>query len=142
MKRIYHTWDKWECYPAGFYDTKLKTRNLSEGACKAMYAEFLADIPRFKKAMAGVLREWSNSTEHYLSNDRMNRIAWLGQAAMCYATGMPSAFCNGFNLLTIEQQHQANLAALEYLNKWLKSRGEPTLATLKDAERTTQPELY
>jgi len=31
---------------------------------------------------------------------------------------------------------------LKYLNIWLESRGEPTLDTLKDAERKTQPEMY
>jgi hypothetical protein len=72
----------------------------------------------------------------------MNRIAWLGQAAMCYATGIPSTFCGGFNQLSPEEQHAANLAALKYLNIWLESRSEPTLATLKDAERKTQPEMY
>lgn len=142
VERIYHTWDKWECYPAGFYESSPKERNISEGRCKAMYAEFLRDIPRFEEAMDGVLRDWPNSTEHYLSNDRMNRIAWLGQAAMCYATGIPSKFCGGYNQLTAEEQLAADLAALRYLNKWLESRGEPPLATLKDAARKTQPELY
>lgn len=142
MERIYHTWDQWECYPAGFYESHPKGRNISEGMCKMMYAEFLRDTERFENAMASVLKDWPNSTEHYLSNERMNRIAWLGQAAMCYATGIPSQFCGGFNQLTPEEQHTANLAALGYLNIWLKSRGEPELATLKDAERKTQPELY
>lgn len=142
MDRIYHTWDKWECYPAGFFENKPKSRNLSEGMCKMMYADFLRDIPRFEEAMAGVLKDWPNSCEQWLSNERMNRIAWLGQAAMCYATGIPSTFCGGFNQLTPEQQNDANLAALKYLNIWLESRGEPALATLKDAERKTQPEMY
>jgi len=55
---------------------------------------------------------------------------------------VPAAFCNGFSLLTSEEQELANLAALGHLNKWLESVGRPTLATLKDAARTTQPELY
>lgn len=143
MKRIYHTWDKWECYPAGFFESKPKSSpNISEGECRYHYAQFLRDIPRFEAAMAGVLKDWPNSCEQWLSNERMNRIAWLGQAAMCYATGIPSAFCGGFNQLSDEEQHAANLAALKYLNIWLKSRGEPTLASLKDAERKTQPEMY
>lgn len=142
MERIYHTWDKWECYPAGFFENRPPGRNLTDGMCKLMYAQFLADIPRFEEAMAGVLKDWPTSCEQWLSNERMNRIAWLGQAAMCYATGIPSTFCGGFNQLTPEQQNAANLAALKYLNIWLESRGEPTLASLKEAERTTQPEMY
>jgi lipopolysaccharide biosynthesis regulator YciM len=56
----------------------------------------------------------------------MNRIAWLGQAAMCYSTGIPSKFCAGFNLLTAEQQDKANMLALEYLNKWfIQNNREP-----------------
>lgn len=140
--RIYHTWDKWEAFAAGFFDSTPSNRTLTEPRMKQMYADFLRDIPRFQKAMDGVIHDWPNSTEHNLSNARMNRIAWLGQAAMCWDTGVPAAFCNGFSLLTAEEQERANLAALAHLNKWLESVGRPTLATLKEAERTTQPELY
>jgi ParB-like chromosome segregation protein Spo0J len=140
--RIYHTWDKWEAFAAGFFDSTPSNRALTEPRMKAMYADFLRDIPRFQRAMEGVLRDWPRSTEHNLSNARMNRIAWLGQAAMCWDTGVPSAFCNGYSLMSKEEQGAADLAALEYLNKWLAENDRPTLATLKDAARTTQPELY
>lgn len=140
--RVHHTWDKWEAFDAGFFDSTPRLRTLTADACKAMYAAFLRDIPRFTAAMDGVLHDWPNSTEHNLSNDRMNRIAWLGQAAMCWETGVPSAFCNGFALMTTAEQDAANAAALVCLNSWLASTGRPTLPTLQDAERRTQPELY
>jgi hypothetical protein len=53
----------------------------------------------------------------------MNRIAWLGQAAVCYATGVPSKFSAGWNQLDDIEQEQANETALVYLNKWLASTG-------------------
>lgn|GEM_PF-119018 len=140
--RIYHTWDKWEAFAAGFFDSTPPNRTLTADRMKAMYADFLRDIPRFQIAMDGVFKDWPNSTEHNLSNERMNRIAWLGQAAMCWDSGVPAAFCNGFSLMSKEEQERANQAAFEHLNKWLASVGRPTLATLKDAERKTQPELY
>lgn len=140
--RVYHTWDKWEAFAAGFFDSTPPNRALTEPRMKSMYADFLRDIPRFQAAMDGVLRDWPRSTEHNLSNDRMNRIAWLGQAAMCWDTGVPAAFCNGYALLTKTEQEAADLAALGHLNKWLESEKRPILATLKDAARTTQPELY
>ena len=62
----------------------------------------------------------------------MNRIAWLGQAAMCYSTGIPSKFCAGFNLLTNEQQNHANEIALEYLNIWMKKYNKTEL-TMNEA---------
>lgn len=140
--RVYHTWDKWEAFDAGFFDSTPRTRTLTADRCKAMYADFLRDIPRFQKAMEGVLNDWPNSTEHNLTNPRMNRIAWLGQAAMCWATGIPSTFCNGFSLMTPAEQDAANEAAFEYLNRFLASSGREVLAAFEDAERRTQPELY
>lgn len=140
--RVYHTWDKWEAFDAGFFDSKPRNRTLTANACKAMYADFLRDIPRFEAAMEGVLRDWPNSTEHNLTNDRMNRIAWLGQAAMCYATGIPAAFCNGYSLMTTAEQVAADEAALRYLNKFLTESGREPLASLQDAARRTEPELY
>jgi len=58
-----------------------------------MYADFLRDIPLPRGAGRGPARvaELLRALPH---NDRMNRIAWLGQASMCYATGIPSTYCN------------------------------------------------
>ena len=70
MNRIYHTWDKWECYPAGLYENKSKDKLLSDDDCKKKYAEFLSDIPMFEAAMQSILLEWKNSCEHYLSNEK------------------------------------------------------------------------
>lgn len=116
--RIFHTWDKWECHKSGFYASKKEGMKAEE--CEKLYAEFLSDDEKFKNGLNGVLNDWINSCEHYLTNKAMNRIAWLGQAAMCYSTGVPSKFCSGFNLLNNEQQEKANQIALEYLNIWMK----------------------
>lgn len=121
IKRIYHTWDKWECYPAGFYENAMPGKTKDQ--CEEEYREFLADLPRFKKALARVISEWNNSCEHYLTNEKMNRIAWLGQAAMCIETGMPSCFRSGYFLLNKDQQSSADLVALDALNNWLDARG-------------------
>lgn len=140
MKRIYHTWDKWECYPAGFYENKAPS-GLSQNEAVKRYAEFLRDTPTFAAALSRVITEWQNSCEHYLSNENMNRIAWLGQASACIALGLPSCFRGGFNLLTPEEQQTANETALMALNEWLARRGEESL-TLETARAKTQVELY
>lgn len=116
--RIFHTFDKWECHKAGFYGSKKE--GLTADQCENQYAEFLSNDELFRGGLQGVLDNWINSCEHYLTNKAMNRIAWLGQAAMCYATGIPSKFCVGFNKLTPEQQNHANELALEALNCWMK----------------------
>jgi hypothetical protein len=140
MKRIYHTWDRWECYPAGLYNTTAPEGMDAESA-RLAYAGFLRDLPRFAAAMAGVLASWPNSCEHSLSNEKMNRIAWLGQAAMCYATGVPSVFRSGFALLAEHEREAANNEALRALNSWLAARGEEAV-DLVGAGVTAKVDLY
>ena len=139
MTRIYHTWDKWECYPAGFYENKHAT--LSDDECRAAYRDLLSDIPRFEAALERVITEWKNSCEHYLTNENMNRLAWLGQASLCLTLGIPAEFRGGFMLLTAAQKKAANEAALRFLNKWRERYGEPPLS-MNDAQSKTEMNLY
>lgn len=128
--RIFHTFEKWECHKAGFYASRKE--GMTQDQCENAYAEFLGNDDKFKQGLEGVLENWVHSCEHYLTNKAMNRIAWLGQAAMCFSTGVPSKFCAGFNLLTPEQQERANEIALEYLNKWNDKYNRPHI-TMEEA---------
>ncbi len=140
MDRIYHTWEKWECYPAGFYEERAPD-GMTQEEGEEKYREFLSDLPAFEAALIGVTTEWKHSCEHYLSNENMNRIAWLGQAAMAYAHGIPSGCRGGYNRLTKEQQDAANALALKYLNLWMERYGEPAL-TAETVKSKTQMDLY
>lgn len=138
--RIFHTFDKWECNKAGFYSSKPPS-GMTKDDCKAVYRDFLADLTRFEAGLSGVTGEWKRSCEHYLTNTAMNRIAWLGQAALCYSEGIPSEFRGGFGLLTEGQQEDANEMALKYLNKWLVENNLPAVE-MSDAIPSRQSEIY
>jgi hypothetical protein len=138
--RIFHTSDKWECHKAGFY--KSTADGMTKDQAQKAYADFLSNDNEFRDGLQGVLDNWAYSCEHYLSNKSMNRIAWLGQAAMCYKTGVPSVFCSGFNLLTKEQQDHANEVALEYLNKWMEKYGRSEIDIEDALSINRQVELY
>jgi ParB-like chromosome segregation protein Spo0J len=138
--RVFHTHDKWECVKAGFYSSTVDGKTKEQ--CKLEYAEFLSDTEQFAAALDKVFEQWPTSCEHYLTNIAMNRIAWLGQASMCIARGIPSQFCSGFNLLTIEQQEAANETALIALNKWLAARGMETLDMHSALSYGRQVEIY
>ena len=140
MKRIYHTWDKWECYPAGFYENQ-PPEGMSVRQANQKYAEFLRDTELFEFALGRIISEWKNSCEHYLTNDKMNRIAWLGQASLCIEHGIPACFRGGFNLLTPAEQRAANESALKYLNFWLAAHGEDPL-TMETAASKTEANIY
>ncbi len=137
--RIFHPYEKWECYAAGFYATGWPGRSKDE--CEVIYASFLRDDDAFRKALDGVIEEWVHSCEHYLTNAAMNRIAYLGQAAAAYAHGLPSVYCGGFQLLSEPEKDRANATALEYLNRWLTSRGRPEVS-MEDANPGRQSDIY
>lgn len=139
--RVFHTYHNWECYKAGFYAT-VGPNGMKKADCEEAYRAFLSNIDQFEIALGGVISEWKHSCEHYLTNSAMNRIAWLGQAAMCYATGVPSQFRSGFFLLTEKQQEAANEKALEFLNEWLVNNNRPPvdMATAYGGDR--QSDIY
>jgi hypothetical protein len=117
MKRIFHHWEAWECVQAGMYSAMDIDREKAE----RRYARFLNNTGRFNRAMARVIRRWPISCEQFLSNDSINRIAWLGQAAMCMETGIPRIYRAGFKLLSDVEQGRANAAADTVLQLWLRT---------------------
>lgn len=138
--RIFHTHDDWECHKAGFYANQKSGLSRAQG--EEEYRAFLSDLPRFGAALDGVISEWRHSCEHYLTNRAMNRIAWLGQAAMCYATGVPASYRSGFGLLMPEQQDAANDLALTYLNRWLTARDRDEVDMAQATGDGRQSDIY
>lgn len=130
-EQVFHTYDKWECHKAGFYESRPIPRN--ESQLKAAYLHVLSNVDIFENAIRKVFDNWHCSCEQYLTNQKFNRIAWIGQAAVCIETAVPSQYCNGWRLLTEEQQIVADKVALEHLNKWLQSNGR-TPVTMKKAK--------
>lgn len=137
--RVFHTYDKWECYKAGFYATCKDGMSKDDGE-QAM-ADLLKDHTAFDAAVAHVVDNWKHSCEHYLTNTAMNRIAWLGQAAACYAKGIPSTFRGGFSLLTPSEQAAADAIALKHLNRWLRNNNRPEVG-INEAAPDRQSTIY
>lgn len=140
MKRIYHTWNKWECYPAGFYEVHPPNEMTNEDA-EIAYRDFLSNLDLFAENLQKIITEWKNSCEHYLTNESMNRVAWIGQAAMCIYNKVPSRFRGGYNLLTKEQKINADTLALKYINIWMKQNRYPQLSQ-KEIRSKTEANLY
>lgn len=138
--RIFHTYEKWECHKAGFYETKHKT--LNDEQCKEEYFKVLKNPLLFSDILEKLIVDWKYSCEHYLTNKSMNRIAWLGQAAVCYNSGVPNRYAGAWFELTKEEQDLANDVALKYLNKWLEINGLTEASFNEAAIIGRQVELY
>jgi hypothetical protein len=132
MKRVFRPYWEWECVAAGMYATH-SPEGLKAAECKEAYAAFLRDDERFRDAIHRVFVEWPNSCDHFLLNDAINRLAWIGQSAMCIATGVPERFKSGFVLLSHDERAKANLTAKEALDVWIFAKQHD--CTFKSGER-------
>ena len=117
MTRIYHSWDKWEDFKHGFYGGMDYPKNKT----LELYVSLLRDLPRFEAALKVITTEWRHSCEHNLTNEAMNRVAYLGQAACALLYHVPhNVSSGGYNLLTLEEQKAADAMAKKYLDAWLE----------------------
>ncbi len=138
--RIFHTYEKWECAKANFYASKKE--DMTKEECEKEYYKVLSSPKLFVKILKKVIKEWKHSCEHYLTNKAMNRIAWLGQSAVCYHTGVPSKYSSGWFLLSEKQQDEANKVALKGLNVWLKRNNREIVDMEEALSIGRQVEIY
>jgi len=138
--RIFHTYDKWECHKAGFYSTRKE--GMTHEQCVEEFKRILSDQELFSSILEKVITEWKYSCEHYLTNKSMNRIAWLGQAAVCYHSGVPSRYASAWFDINEEIRDNANKTALIYLNKWMKINGRNNEEMNEALSIGRQIELY
>lgn len=116
MNRIYHRYEKWECHKNGFF-------NNSSGEEKKKKTEKVIELfsnPELtKKYMQRVIDEWKYSCEHNLSNEAMNKIAWLGQSACCIYDKIPSTITmEAWHKVPKEFRDIADSIAKEIINQY------------------------
>ena len=119
ITRIYHHWEKWEDHKNGFYN------NVS-GAEKKELIEKVVEMfksPELtKQFMNKAIKKWFFSCQHNLTNNGMNKIAYLGQAACCLYAGVPSTVTmEAWSKVPYEFQEIADGIALEQLKEWESS---------------------
>lgn len=116
MQRIYHPYWLWEDYKAGFYE------NISGEQKKEMISKVLElfnSESLTKEFMNKVITDWKYSCEHNLTNESLNKIAYIGQGACCIYAGVPNTITmEAWNLLDKEIQNIANNIAEKTIETW------------------------
>ena len=79
-----HPYTEWECFKNGMYNTSLDSLEMQEKAIQC----FL-NIELFNNFCFGVINNWKNSCEEHLNNSSLNKIAYMGQCALCYGFNIP-----------------------------------------------------
>jgi hypothetical protein len=116
IDRVFFHYEDLEEYHAGMW--KRPT-----GITRKDFVGYAADLMRcpdeFNLAMQEACDKWPNSCAHNLTCLDSNRIAWLGHAGCCIATGSPEECTRvGWHTLTSEEQDEANRVAAEVLHDW------------------------
>lgn len=116
FKRIYRDYKELEEFKSGMW-------RIVRGEERKGYVQAAADLMRdsdaFKAAMRRALIEWVLSCEVALTAESVNRIAWLGHAGCCIATGSPEEATRcGWHTLDFAEQDEANRVAAEVLDEW------------------------
>jgi len=116
MKKIFHTYDKWEDYKNGLFSTKEKD---DDDLVVELCGKLLSDQKLFKSAIERMTKSWPYSTEENLSDTGINRRAWLGQASCCYEFGARDSVTKlAWNKLDQKTQDEANQTATDFIKKW------------------------
>ena len=114
--RVFTHYEEWEDWAHGLYATvPVEAR----GELVADAAKLLASPSALGAAMREVVEEWPISSMVNLSDRGSNRRAWLGQAAACYARGVPEDLTReAWGILTPSQRTAANAAADSVIAYW------------------------
>lgn len=129
MKRIYHPYNLWEDYKYGFYDncSGSEKQNKIDKAIEMFNSESLT-----RKYMNKVVDEWKYSCEHNLTNESLNKIAYIGQAACCLYADIPNTITmEAWSKLSKDVQNRSDEIAKEVINKWENNNNKLVQLCLK-----------
>jgi len=116
MKRLFEKYTEWEDYNNGMYEMyKIEDEDLIR---KSVY--LLTNSTLFLETCKNVLKDWKVTTSVHLTNNTINKKAWLGQAACNYLYKTPELLTRvAWGKLTRCQQDSANNVAEKVINSYL-----------------------
>lgn len=118
MKRIYHPYWMWEDYKAGFYNA-CSGQQKKEKIEKVL--EMFNDPVKTKENMMFIINNWKYSCEHNLTNESLNKIAYIGQSACCVYAGVPyTVTMEAWSLLSDKVKHRSDEIAKKAIEQWFK----------------------
>ena len=122
IRRIYNRWELWEDYKFGLYDS------ISDKSLDEKVVELFSSKKLTRRYMNMAIRYFPFSCEHNLTNNGVNKIAYLGQAACCIYAGIPrKQTMNAWWLVSEKNRNMADNIAKEIIEQYLKTINERQL---------------
>jgi hypothetical protein len=142
INKIYHPFWLWEDYKAGFYKSCSKKDKEEK---KHLVSNMFSDYGLTMCYMNKVVNTWFFSCEQFLTNESINKVAYLGQAACCLYGGVPNLITmNVWSSLDDNIRDRSDFLAKRIIKKWeLKRKLKNTLknGSQKDMKKGYQMKL-
>lgn len=114
IKRVYHDCRLWEEVAANMWGEATDRKQALEQAIA-----FTGDHALYGSFMTRVVNEWPISCENALTDESLNKKAWIGHAAVALALNIPEDITRqAWGFLTDEQRLLANREAARALREW------------------------
>lgn len=115
IKQVFYHFSKWEDFKAGLYNSSCERFeekvNLSVELLSSQEAFYTVAVEMFKK--------WPYSAEQNLTDNSINKNAWIGQASCCFNHQAPDYTTKeAWWKLDEETRAEANNTARKALRKW------------------------
>lgn len=118
-KQIFHPYWKWECYQNGMW--RKETKDYEEKELPKII-EFTGCNKNYGSAMMEVIKKWRYTIEHNLTDNSINKRAFIGHSACCFKFGWPEYLVRAaWNTLNDRQQYLANKQADKAIESFLKT---------------------
>lgn len=126
MRRIFHSYNLWECYKNGMWRKETKDY---ESANLQIAIDFTGNWDKYGSAMIEVINSWVYSCENFLSNPSINRKAYVGHAAVCFKLGIPEYLTRqAWKSLSDNQRLLANKKAETAIKSWEQNQRSKTIS--------------
>lgn len=118
MKRLFKKYTDWEDYKNGMYEIS----NLDDTDLIKKSVNLLSDSDLFLSTCKLVVKEWPVTSSVHLTNNTINKKAWLGQASCNYLYNVPETLTRmAWGLLDCTFQDKANAIAETVINSYLNN---------------------
>lgn len=118
MKRIYVHYTLWEDFINGMW--RNETKEYEETHFEEI-VNFTGNHNLYGEAMLNMVENWNNTCLHNLTDNNINKRAFVGHAACCFKFGWPEYLVRrAWNTLSKEQQINANAMADKAIEFFLK----------------------
>jgi len=118
MKRLFEKYTEWEDYKNGMYEMY----NGDDELLIRKSVNLLSDETLFFEACKSVIEHWKITASVHLTNNTINKKAWIGQAACSYLHKVPELLTRvAWGKLTKDQQDKANAVAEIVISSYLNN---------------------